>query len=77
MPHTPFLVPGWGAQGGAAQVVRACFDGRGRGALVNSSRGIMYAWASGPLKQFGEARWREAVAEAARAFHDEIRGLAG
>lgn len=77
MPHTPFLVPGWGAQGGSAETVRACFDARGRGAIVNSSRGVMHAYASGPLKTYGVERWREAVTAAAKAFRDEIAALLG
>lgn len=75
MPRTPFLVPGWGAQGGDAAAVKACFDAKGGGALVNSSRGVMHAYASGPLKSYGEARWKEAVAQAARTFRDEIARL--
>jgi orotidine-5'-phosphate decarboxylase len=75
MPRTPFLVPGWGAQGGAAEAVRACFDKDGAGAIVNSSRGVMHAYASGPLKDHGEAHWREAVQTAARSFRDDIRAL--
>ncbi|MCC7510524.1 MAG: orotidine-5'-phosphate decarboxylase [Planctomycetes bacterium] len=77
MPRTPFLVPGWGAQGGAAEAVRACFDDKGAGALVNSSRGVMHAYATGPLKDHGHTHWREAVEKAARQFHEEIRLLAG
>lgn len=44
MPHTFFLVPGYGAQGGTAQDVAGMFDANGRGAIVNSSRGIIGAW---------------------------------
>ena len=44
LPDTLFLVPGFGAQGGADLV--PFFDGQGRGAVVNSSRGIIYAGAS-------------------------------
>lgn len=44
MPHTFFLVPGYGAQGGAAKDVAPAFDEKGLGAIVNSSRGIMCAW---------------------------------
>jgi orotidine-5'-phosphate decarboxylase len=73
MPRTPFLVPGWGAQGGSADAVKACFDGRGGGAVVNSSRGVMHAYAQGPLN--GKP-WREAVTEAARQFNAEIARLA-
>ncbi|MBW3080839.1 orotidine-5'-phosphate decarboxylase [Bifidobacterium saguinibicoloris] len=44
MPHTFFLVPGYGAQGGTAADVRGMFDKDGSGAIVNSSRGIIGAW---------------------------------
>ena len=44
MPNTFFLVPGYGAQGGTAEDVAYAFDPYGRGAIVNSSRGIMCAW---------------------------------
>ena len=44
MPHTFFLVPGYGAQGGTAADVRGMFDADGSGAIVNSSRGIIGAW---------------------------------
>ncbi|MEE1296208.1 MAG: orotidine-5'-phosphate decarboxylase [Bifidobacterium sp.] len=46
MPHTFFLVPGYGAQGGTAQSVAGMFDRDGSGAIVNSSRGIIGAWRS-------------------------------
>ncbi len=44
LPHTFFLVPGYGAQGATAQDLRGCFDKNGEGAIVNSSRGIIAAW---------------------------------
>ena len=44
MPNTFFLVPGFGAQGGAAEDTRPAFDENGGGAIVNSSRAIMCAW---------------------------------
>lgn len=48
MPHTFFLVPGYGAQGGTAADVAGMFDGNGSGAIVNSSRGIIAAWKKNP-----------------------------
>jgi orotidine-5'-phosphate decarboxylase len=42
MPRAIILVPGYGAQGGSARNAAACFDARGMGALVSSSRGITY-----------------------------------
>ncbi len=44
MPHTFFLVPGYGAQGGGANDVKGAFDEHGLGAVINSSRGIITAW---------------------------------
>ena len=44
LPHTFFLVPGYGAQGGTAADVAGMFDKQGSGAIVNSSRGIIGAW---------------------------------
>ncbi len=37
-----FLVPGYGVQGGNARDVMPCFDNKGLGAIINSSRGILY-----------------------------------
>ena len=42
MPRSFFLVPGFGAQGGTADDAAACFGDDGLGAVVNSSRGILY-----------------------------------
>ena len=44
MPDTIFLVPGYGAQGGTADAAVNCFNRDGRGAVINSSRGIIYSW---------------------------------
>lgn len=44
MPHTVFLVPGYGAQGATAADVVGCFDARGYGAIVNASRSIIFAF---------------------------------
>ncbi len=42
MPISYFLVPGYGAQGGGAEDILPCFNEDGLGAVVNSSRGILY-----------------------------------
>ena len=44
MPHTIFLVPGYGAQGATAADVVGCFDAHGYGAIVNASRSIIFAF---------------------------------
>lgn len=44
LPHTFFLVPGYGAQGGKGEDLKGYFDSNGLGVLVNSSRGIIAAY---------------------------------
>lgn len=74
MPHTWFLVPGYGAQGGAAGDVAAAFDDRGCGAIVNNSRGIIFAYKRAPYaERFGPSRWQEAVAAATREMIEQLR----
>lgn len=65
LPETLFLVPGFGAQGGAD--LAPFFGDSGRGAVVNSSRGILYAGEGRPWPE-----WREKMREAARAAHATI-----
>lgn len=61
-PSLPLLVPGVGAQGGDPEAVLAAgLDAQGRGLLINSSRGILYA-SQGP--DFAEAA-AQAAAELA------------
>ncbi len=63
MPQTFFLVPGYGAQGGAAEDVAKAFDKNGIGAIVNSSRAIMCAYKKENCdeKDFAKAARREAI----------------
>ena len=42
--HTFFLIPGYGAQGGNAEMLKNCFDENGLGGIVNNSRGILCAY---------------------------------
>lgn len=74
MPHAPLLVPGYGSQGGTADDVAGAFRDDGLGALVNNSRGIIFAWTRTPFaERFGAQRWEEAVEAATR---DMIADLA-
>lgn len=68
MPRAPLLLPGYGAQGAGAADVLGGFDERGRGALVNSSRGILYAW-----RDRQGVGWREAARDAAAHMAAQIR----
>jgi orotidine-5'-phosphate decarboxylase len=74
MPHTWFLVPGFGSQGGTAADVAGAFDENGLGAIVNSSRGIIFAHSREPYAQrFGDTHWQEAVAAATTDAIDQLR----
>lgn len=44
MPKAYFLVPGYGAQGATGKDITGCFNKDGLGAIVNSSRGIIFAY---------------------------------
>jgi len=73
MPNTWFLVPGYGAQGAGARDVRDAFDPTGLGAVVNNSRGIIFAYRKGPLaERFGATRWQEAVEAATRDMIEQL-----
>lgn len=64
MPHTYFLVPGYGAQGGTAQDLKHCFNEDGLGAIVNSSRGIIAAYRQEKYGKFGPEHFAEASRQA-------------
>ena len=74
LPHTFFLIPGYGAQGATAQDIAAAFDENGLGGIVNSSRGIMCAYQKQKCSEhdFAEAARREAI-----RMRDEIMGYVG
>lgn len=73
MPSVPLLVPGYGSQGGTSADVAGAFDAQGLGALVNSSRGIIFAWERAEYRQqFGVDRWEEAVEAATRGMTADL-----
>ena len=49
-PHTYFLIPGYGAQGGKAKDIALGFDAKGLGGIVNASRSLMCAYQSDRCK---------------------------
>jgi len=74
MPNSWILIPGFGAQGGGAADVLAGFDSKGLGAIVNSSRHIIFAHARDEYRdRFGDGRWQDAVAEATREMNEQLR----
>lgn len=69
MPRAPILVPGYGAQGGSAKAAAECFNADGLGAIVNSSRGITYAFGDRSITRHAFVR---SVRENTRRMIDEI-----
>jgi orotidine-5'-phosphate decarboxylase len=73
MPKVTFLLPGYGMQGAKADTLRRAFGEGGYGAVVNSSRGILFAHQREPWDQrYGDARWEEAVREAVLAMRSDL-----
>ncbi len=73
MPHAPLLVPGYGSQGGTAADVADAFTPQGLGALVNSSRGINFAFRHKPYAdRFAPDEWEQAVEAATRRMIDDL-----
>jgi len=68
MPRTIFLVPGYGAQGGSAKDVALAFR-EGKGAIINSSRGIIFAHKD---EKYAGMPWEKAVEQAVLAAKKEI-----
>jgi orotidine-5'-phosphate decarboxylase len=73
MPDSCFLVPGYGAQGGTAQDIRAMLragrtGSHDAGVLVTASRSVIYA-------QKSDAPWGECIRAAAIQLTSELRGV--
>lgn len=64
MPHIPFLIPGYGAQGGTATDIKHGFLPDGTGAIVNASRSILFA--------SSKKDWKDAAAKAASEMAKEL-----
>jgi orotidine-5'-phosphate decarboxylase len=72
LPGVIFLVPGYGAQGGTARDVAPAFDADGRGALINSSRGVAFAYEREDLRTMYGDDWQKAVAHAVCEMIDDL-----
>lgn len=70
LPNSLFLVPGVGAQGGGNQGIKACFNADGLGAVVSSSRAIMY-----PHLYGSNASNKETIRQAALDLITQVREI--
>ena len=72
-PHTFFLIPGYGAQGGKAGDIALGFDENGIGGIVNNSRGLMCAYKSDLWKdKYAEEDFAKATRAEAIRMRDEL-----
>ena len=68
------LLPGFGVQGATASDIKYGFNQKGLGGIVNSSRGIIYAYSKNKKyspSKFGEAA-REKIVEMNQEINKEI-----
>lgn len=74
LPHTLFLVPGYGTQGATAADVAGSFDARGQGAVVSASRSVIFAYRSEPYAtRYGPAAYAAAARAAVLHMIQEIQ----
>jgi len=73
MPNSIFLVPGYGAQGGGAKDVKPCFNEDGMGAIVNSSRGVIFAYEKSD--DYGEKEYAEAARAAVEVMKKDLANM--
>jgi orotidine-5'-phosphate decarboxylase len=71
LPNSWFLVPGYGGQGGTADQAVTGVNHDGLGCVVNSSRGITYAYQKGQF-QTDPAKFAEAAGKAAEFSRNEL-----
>ena len=72
-PHTYFLIPGYGAQGGKVEDIALGFDKNGLGGIVNASRSLMCAYKSELWKdKFEEKDYAKATRAEALRMKEEL-----
>ncbi len=76
LPRAYFLVPGYGAQGATVADLKPAFRSDGLGALVNSSRAVIFAYRRKPYdEEYGDRRWQEAVLAAVKDMRADLMPL--
>ena len=70
MPRTPLLIPGYGAQGGGAAGLTEAFNGSLQGALVNSSRGLLFA-----ERHTVDEHWKDATRRAIDTMNRDLASV--
>ncbi|MBO5327544.1 MAG: orotidine-5'-phosphate decarboxylase [Clostridia bacterium] len=74
MKNTFFLIPGYGAQGGSADMLKVCFDERGLGGIVNNSRAIICAYKNA---KYSGMKYYEAARAACLDMQEDLANAIG
>ncbi len=72
MQNSFFLVPGFGVQGGNIQDIMPCFNQDGLGAVVSSSRGVLYKYLEIPEYDGSKAGYLDIVRKQAVAMQQAV-----
>lgn len=77
LPHSIFLVPGFGIQGGKAEDISVFFDENGNGAVISSSRGIIYSYMNDKddWRKTTETEMHRYITEAATKAKEQINEI--
>ncbi len=75
MPHTLFLIPGLGAQGGSLTDCLPAFDPHGHGAVISASRSIIFAHREKQFNELPPDQWPQAVERSLLATKKEISSV--
>jgi orotidine-5'-phosphate decarboxylase len=73
MPHSWILIPGFGAQGGSADDIRPGLNPDGLGAIVNSSRQIIFAYERDEYREkYSGPHWHRAIEAATDEMNQQL-----
>ena len=73
MPKSYILVPGYGAQGGTGKDLKPFFNKDGLGAIINSSRGIIFAYKNSKYEKYTKDGFADAARAAVLDMKKDIR----
>ncbi len=77
MPHSIFLVPGYGAQGSTGADIAPCFKSDGTGALITASRSVIYAFDETKYMERYTSEWDKCIEAACKDFVTDVRKAIG
>ena len=76
MPDSIFLVPGYGAQGGAAEHFKPYFKSDGTGAIIAAGRSVIFAHQQEKYRRQFDSDWEKCIQQSCKDFVADIRRIA-